>query len=366
MGGGPRRARAEIAHHLAEAGPEADPAQLFDYSLRAGRRALESSSYRAAFASLVRARSLAAIASASDQAELAAALGRTQFALGNIDAAVAAWSESIDGYARLQDTVAVGRICRDAGVTLTYAGRLVEQSQMLSRGLAALGEGGSAAHVRLLASRGMASAIFGDVVRGWADLAAARSLAETVADDILGGIVGVNEAIAAHATMQPAVSVRAGLEAAPALRATSDLWALIDGLVFTGLSQICLGEFAGSEPLLDETDQLIRRVGHPALGFVRRSVGPREFFRTGDLAAFEATLHDEIDLIKRAHGRRVDRPVLRLVEPDPGARGRPERRGVVGPAGRRRDRRQRLRRLGHLGRRSAAWRPAVAARRFST
>ncbi len=108
---------AEIAHHLAEAGEEADPKQLLTYSFLAGQRALATSAYTEAYAHLERAVSLEAEALPVQRAELFYVLGLVLRGIGRMNDAIDAWQRSLEEYQALGDDEAIGACAWRPGST---------------------------------------------------------------------------------------------------------------------------------------------------------------------------------------------------------------------------------------------------------
>jgi tetratricopeptide (TPR) repeat protein len=280
---------AEISHHLAEAGDEADPKQLLTYSLLAGRRALETSAFEEALSLLERAAENEAVALPLQRAELFFALGLAQGRLGQWDAALDAWHRSLDGYEDLGDRDAVGRTCVEVGMNLVWANRLPEAIALYQRGLGALGERVSADRARLLARLGAVANVGGDPLVGDAMFAEALRLAEELEDVALRGFVLGEMCTGFYISMRPSAAAAAGLEGAEILQATGDLWGAATALGFVEYALVHRGRFAEAIKVGDELLPLAERIRNDSALYVHgRARGSLEFWRSGNLDDFEA------------------------------------------------------------------------------
>ncbi len=271
---------AEIAHHLAQAGDEADPKQLLTYSLLAGQRALDTSAFEEALAHLERAAGLEAVALPLQRAELLLALGSAHSRLGHWDAALAAWQRSLEEYEELGDSDAVGRVSLEAGFNLAWANRYPETVAMNQRGLAALGERVSADRARLLARLGAIANVGGDPVAGDAMFAEALRLADQLEDEALRGFALGEMCCGLYISMRPSDAVAAGLEGAEIMRATGDLWGAAQALGFVEIAMAHCGRFTDATKVGDELVPLAERVGnYPALYLHGRARASLQFWR---------------------------------------------------------------------------------------
>ena len=291
---------AQIAHHLVEAGEEADPGQVLTYSLLAGQRALDTSAYEEALAHLERAAELEAVAAPRQRAELFFALGSANRRLGHWEAAVAAWQRSMEEYEALGDHEAVGRTCLEVGFNLAWANRITESVATYQRGLAALAEKVSADRARLLARLSVPLSYGGDPVAGDAMLAEALQLTDELGDEALRGFVLGEKSCALQASMRLVDLAAAGVEGAEIMRASGDLWGTATALGFVEMSLVHCGRFADAITVGDELLPLAERIGnYPALFVHGRARGILEFARHGDLDALDEFCRWDVDFSQR-------------------------------------------------------------------
>jgi DNA-binding SARP family transcriptional activator len=291
---------AEIAHHLAEAGDEADPKQLLTYSLLAGQRALDTSAFEEALAQLERAAEFEAVAPPRQRAELFFALGSAHSRLGHWDAALAAWQRSLQEYEGLGDGDAVGRVSLEAGFNLAWANRFPEAVAMCQRGLAALGERVSADRARLLARLGSAANVGGDPVAGDAMFAEALRLADQLDNEALQGFTLGEMCCGLYISMRPSDAIASGLEGARIMRAIGDPWGAALALGFVEYALVHCGRFTDATKIGDELVPLAERVGnYPALYVHSRARASLEFWRDGNLDDMAAFGHRDVEFAEQ-------------------------------------------------------------------
>ena len=291
---------AEIAHHLAEAGEEADPKQLLAFSLLAGQRALATSAFTEAYAHLERAVSLEAVALPVQRAELFFVFGLVLRRIGRMNDAIDAWQRSLEEYEALGDDEAIGRVCLEVGFNLVWASRWAEAAAMYQRGLDALGDRVTADRARLLARLAMTASYGGDLGAGDAMFNQSLQLADEIGDQGLKGFVLGELCCGLQASMRLAKLVDSGLRGAEAMRAAGDLWGATTALGFTEMNLVQLGRFSESSAVESDFAELAERLGnHMSVVMVDRSRGTRDFFRTGDLDALEAFARADLDFCEQ-------------------------------------------------------------------
>ncbi len=113
---------AEIAHHLIQAGPLADPQRVKRYLVMAGNNALQAAAYEEA------RRHFAAALAYHDQgsrehAELMLDLATAERGLGNWDQALAHWRYAVGIFTALGDCEATGNVFFEMFEGLLWSGR---------------------------------------------------------------------------------------------------------------------------------------------------------------------------------------------------------------------------------------------------
>ncbi len=298
----PAERAAEIAHHLVQAGGAADRALVLRWSLLAGRRALDTSAFEEAATHLERAARLIDAASGRERGDLFAALGEARRSLGRPDAALEAWDRARQEYEVAGDADAVGRVSVQMGSSLLYRARLGEAERVARQGLAAMGDADGAERARLLSLLGFALACAGDADGADACFEEALAAAVAAGSDLATGFVEADRSQADHALMRARSGAEAGRRAAAALAPHGERWATALALWPAAWNLVCLGRFAESAQMLEEHLAVDRLVAHPSLVMERRAAGPREFYRTGDVAALFDSIAAEIELIERLMG----------------------------------------------------------------
>ncbi|MGH9009998.1 MAG: hypothetical protein ACRDYF_09160, partial [Acidimicrobiia bacterium] len=92
---------AGIAHHLLEAGRVGEVGRAFRYLVQAGRFAMDGAAFEEALNHYQRASALEAVGEPAERAELLFELGTARRSARQLDAAVDAWRQSLDGYEEL-------------------------------------------------------------------------------------------------------------------------------------------------------------------------------------------------------------------------------------------------------------------------
>jgi class 3 adenylate cyclase/tetratricopeptide (TPR) repeat protein len=294
---------AEIAHHLAQAGDDADPKELLSYALLAGQRALDTSAFEEALRHLQRAAGLEPIATPRQRAELLFALGSCHSRTGEWDVALTAWQRSLEDYESLDDQEAIGRTCLEVGFNLAWANRIPEALAMYQRGLTALGDAVTADRTRLLARMATFVAFGGDVAASDAMFGEARRLADELTDPGLQGFVLGEMACASHASMRFNDGLTAGRQGGELMRKAGDLWGAATALGFVEVFSVHTGRFGDALAVGTEMVPVAERIGNqPALYLDGRAQGMLAFFRDGDLDALEAFARWDADFAERAGG----------------------------------------------------------------
>lgn len=291
---------AEIAHHLAEAGDEADRKDLLAYSLMAGRRALDTSAFEEALSHLERAVQFEVLALPLQRAELFFALGLAHSRLGQLDAALAAWQRSLVEYEVLGDPDALGAACCEVGLNLAWANRFPESVAMCQQGLAALGDRVTSDRARLLARLGAIAIVGGDPVAGDAMFSQALQLADELHDPALRGFVLGEMSAGLYMSMRSSDAIAAGLEGAELMRESGDLWGVVTALGFVEYSLVHCGRFTDATKVGGELAPLADRIGNYQAQYLHiRAKGSLEFWRDGDLAAMEAFGQWDLEFAER-------------------------------------------------------------------
>jgi DNA-binding SARP family transcriptional activator len=290
---------ADLAHHLAEAGPGADQAKLLHHLVVAGRRAMSASAFEDGARHLEQALGLG-VATGRQQAQLLEEAGRAYRAVGSLDEALTLFDRSVDAYEVLGDAESVGRICLEAAGHLGWATRWDEALAKIDRGLHALGSGPSAGRCRLLAFRSLFLGGTGQFRPAQSATEEALSAARSLGDEsalgfVLSGKTCVDFCYLAHPS-----AADAGLQAADLLRTTGDISQLAMTLGWTVVSLVFAGRWPEAARVEGELAPLAERLGHyPAVLMSGRAGGMRAFFTSGDCDRLESFARGDFDLNRR-------------------------------------------------------------------
>jgi DNA-binding CsgD family transcriptional regulator len=291
----------DIANQLLLAGPAAEAGRTVRFLLLAGDRALAAAAFEDALGHFDRALALLRAGTGRDSADARLGRGLALRGLGDWDAALVSFSESLDEYTRLGDAAAVGHLSAELAVQLLWARRFGECQAVVTRGLAAAGDALNADSVQLLSVGGRLASFAGDFQGGQKLTQRAISVAEQLGDGDLLGVALFASTIHHWAWAQPARALAHADRAADLTRAAGALWALADGLPFAQLALILNGRPGDVVRLGEVVEPLARRLGHyGALMTAGRARLLAEITR-GDLAAVQTLAARDLQLCEE-HG----------------------------------------------------------------
>jgi DNA-binding CsgD family transcriptional regulator/tetratricopeptide (TPR) repeat protein len=291
----------DIANQLLLAGSAAEPGRSVRFLMLAGDRALAAAAFEDAAAHFGHALALLPAGNGRDSAEVRFRRGLALRGLGDWEAAIVSFKESLDEYTRLGDQAAVGNLSAKLASQLLYARRFGECQAVVTRGLAAAGDAPNADTVQLLSVGGRLSSLAGDFEHGQELTRRAISMAERLGDGRLLGVALFAGTVHHWAWAQPASALANADRAAELTRAAGALWALADGLPFVQLALVLNGRPDDVTRLGEEVEPLARRLGHygalMAAGRSRLLVQ----ITAGDLAAVQASAARDLELCEE-HG----------------------------------------------------------------
>ena len=174
---------ADLAYHLARAGPGADRMRLVRYLSVAGDRAVEAAAFEDAVAHFRHAISLLPDEDAAGHGQLLERLALGLRSIGRWDEALGVMDQALTLYERLGQTDVLGRLCWTMTEHLAWAARWSDAVAVAQRGLAALGDLPNPDRARMLAAIGWTLGLSGNYPAASAMLAQGRTLAEQLADD---------------------------------------------------------------------------------------------------------------------------------------------------------------------------------------
>jgi DNA-binding CsgD family transcriptional regulator/tetratricopeptide (TPR) repeat protein len=286
----------DIANQLVPAGSAADAARSVRYPIWAGDGALAAAAFEDALAHFDNALALLPADTGRQGADARFRRGLALRGLGNWDAALASFSESLDEYTRLGELKAVGHLCAELALQLLYARRFGECQAILTRGLAAASDAVSADRVQLLCVSGRLFSLAGDFERGEELIQLSISAAEQLGDSRLLGVALFASTMHHWAWAQPARALASADRAAELTGAAGALWDLADGLPFVQLAQVLAGRPDDVARLGEVVEPLARRLGHYGALMAAGRGRLLAAITAGDLAAVEASAARDLQL----------------------------------------------------------------------
>jgi class 3 adenylate cyclase/tetratricopeptide (TPR) repeat protein len=253
---------ASMAYHLERAGRWAESDRTIRFLVMAGERALEAAAYSEALAHFDRALSLLPDDDVAVRATVLEGMGTAQRSLGHADEALTLWCEALDAFEELDDAPSVARLCLDAAVQLAWWRGGSQATELVDRGLAALGDRPSAHRAGLLALSGRIASQAGFFERGEELLGRALTAARQQDDDRALGLALYSRAAHDFAYYDHRGTIEAGLESVEHLRRAGDLWNLANVLGYVGASLGWLGRFEQAATIGKEGEALAHRLGN--------------------------------------------------------------------------------------------------------
>ncbi len=149
------RYTADIARHLYDAGPLAEPGRTRRFMFDAGRAAIAAAAADEALEAYNKALELDDALVDEERARILYHRGVAWRGLKRWDDAARDWLEALPLFERLGEGDTVARICWDLAYWHSWANRMAEAEALCRRGLAAVGEAPSVARCQLLAAFAM-------------------------------------------------------------------------------------------------------------------------------------------------------------------------------------------------------------------
>jgi class 3 adenylate cyclase/tetratricopeptide (TPR) repeat protein len=253
---------ASIAYHLERAGRWAESDRTIRFLVLAGERALEAAAYSEALAHFDRAISLIPDDDVAVRATVLEGMGTAQRSLGHADEALTLWCDALDAFEELDDAPSVSRLCLDAAVQVAWWRGGSQATELVDRGLAALGDRPSPHRAGLLALSGRIASQAGFFERGEELLGRALTAARQQDDDRALGLALYSRAAHDFAYYHHRGTIEAGLESVEHLRRAGDLWNLANVLGYVGASLGWLGRFEEAATIGKEGEALAHRLGN--------------------------------------------------------------------------------------------------------
>ncbi|HSP54134.1 MAG TPA: BREX system ATP-binding domain-containing protein [Dehalococcoidia bacterium] len=252
----------EIAHHLRQAGNMVSRDKTQRYLVLAGDKARRMAAWEAAADYYEQALQLTAPNQKEERAGLLSKLGEAESGRGNWEKAVASLREAMELYEGLNEGETVGWIAYSLRRLYGARGQFTEASDVVARGLAALGDTDSEARSRLLAQAGFIRSAFGDAEEAERLLSQSIGTAERLNAPAAKGF-------AAFIMGMHCLNYTRLFEASDWLnRGTQwslegeDLWSASQGSSFRRHIMFILGDLAEAEQDMDNEERLARKAGN--------------------------------------------------------------------------------------------------------
>jgi class 3 adenylate cyclase/tetratricopeptide (TPR) repeat protein len=293
---------ADLAYHLARAGPGADRMRLVRYLRVAGDRAVEAAAFQDAVTHFRHAISLLPDGDAAGHGQLLERLALGLRSIGRWDEALEAMNQALTLYERLGQTDALGRLCWTMTENLAWAARWSDAVAAAQRGLAALGDLPNPDRARMQAAIGWILGLSGNYPAASAMLAQGRTLAEQLADDqALADVLHIHT-IQHMAYAEFPDGIQDGLHAANVFETHQALWELSSVLSFVGYQAGLLGRLEQAATIARRAGPLAGRLGHLGASFMTLANRIRaEGVLAGDLARVEAIGQEMLEVCDRGH-----------------------------------------------------------------
>ena len=293
---------AELAYHLARAGPHADPTRLVRYLRVAGDRAAEAAVFEDAVAHFRHAITVLPKGDAAGHGQLLERLALALRSIGRWEEAFAAMDQALTLYERLGQTDALGRLCWAMTEHLAWAARWSDAVAVAQRGLAALGDLPNPDRARMLAAVGWILGLSGDYPAASTMLAQGQRLAEQLADDQALADVLHLQTIQHMAYAEFPDGIQDGLRAAKVFETHKALWELSSALSFVGYQAGLLGRLERAATIARRAGPLAGRLGHLGATFMTLANRIRvEGVLAGDLARVQAISQEMLEVCDRGH-----------------------------------------------------------------
>src|SRR5216683_1949152 len=255
---------AEIAHHLIQAGADADRATIMHYLTVAGKRAMQAAAYEDALHHFEAALARCEATDSRGRAELLSELGMTKRSLDRWEEALAHWRDSLDAYTALGDRGAAGRLSVAIVEAFNWAGRYFDGAPIAYRALGQLEDSAKAERAWLLGVLSGIHTVAGDHQLARDAIVEAARLAEELGErKILGEVISYRSFYYfAFARLDDAIAD--GLRAADLLRAGSVHWSLAQTLAWLQTAAFEAGQLDRVRAIGAELEPLAIKLGHSA------------------------------------------------------------------------------------------------------
>jgi tetratricopeptide (TPR) repeat protein len=253
---------ADIARHLYDAGPLAEPGRTRHFLFEAGRVAFTAAAADEALESYNKALELDSGLADEERAHLLYHRGTAWRALNRWDDAARDWLECLPVFEQLGEGETVARICWDLAYWHSWANRMAEAEALCNRGLAAVGEEPSVARCQLLAAFAMCA---GERTRyqAWeTHIEQAIAMAEQLGEErLLGGYILTGKQYLGEHWFKAGLHAETADRAIALMRRLGSPFELSTTLGAAFLGYLCNGRFDDVEQNYPEAYALAREHG---------------------------------------------------------------------------------------------------------
>ncbi len=256
------RYTADIARHLFDAGPLAEPGRTRRFLFEAGRAAFAAAAADEALEAYDKALQLEDSLEDEERARILYHRGVAWRGLSRWDDAARDWLEALPVFERLGEAETVTRICWDLVSWHAWANRMAEAEALCNRGLAAVGEQPSVARCQLLAAFAMCAGERAVYATWETHIEQAIAMAEQLGEErLLGGYVLTGKQYLGEHWLKGTLHAETADRAIALMRRLGSPFELSTTLGASFLGYMCNGRFDDVEKNAPEAHALGREHG---------------------------------------------------------------------------------------------------------
>jgi tetratricopeptide (TPR) repeat protein len=253
---------ADIARHLFDAGPLADPSRTRRFLFAAGQAAFTAAAADEALEAYNKALRLDDKLNDDERADILYQRGVAWRALNRWDEAARDWMEALPVFERLSEGERVARICWDLAYWHAWANRMKEAEDLCNRGLAAVGEEPSVARCQLLAAFAMCAGERTEFQIWKTYIEQAIAMAEHLGEErLLGGYILTGKQYLGEHWLNAGLHAETADRAIALVRRLGSPFELSTTLGASFLGYLCNGRFADIERNYPEASALAHEHG---------------------------------------------------------------------------------------------------------
>jgi tetratricopeptide (TPR) repeat protein len=291
----------ELAYQFMQAGSMAPADKGRRYLTAAGEKARTMAAWEDAAAYFSQALSLLAESDPPERARLLWRLGEAQGGKGDWEAAVTSLRQAMDLFEEIGDTETLGWIAYALRRLYGARGQFTEASEVVQRGLAALGDADSEIRSRLLAQAGFIRSAFGEVDEAERLLKQSMEIAERSGQPAAKGfaafIVGMHRM--SYCRLQEAAESLT--QATKWSLAGKDPWSASQSSSFRRHILFALGRLDEAQDAMEEEERLARKAGNFLAVCETKWISSGIACLRGELEQAEQLGRELLQLIEAAH-----------------------------------------------------------------